>query len=219
MKWLIVGAGAQGRVTLDILRSAAPSADVLFLDDSPRRAGTQVGGVAVVARDWVQANVDPEVTRVVVAIGRNDVRLRAARELARMGLHFGNAVHPSAVVLPSARLGAGVTLCPGAVVGAGAVLGDHVIVNTGALVEHDCVVADGVSLSPGVRMAGRVRIERAAFIGTGATLNARLVIGEGAVVGAGAVVTRDVPPGMLVYGVPAREVRPVEPERDWPRLL
>lgn len=47
-------------------------------------------------------------------------------------------------------------------------------------------------------------IEDFAMIGAGATLLPRVVIGRGATVGAGAVVTRDVPPGVVAMGVPAR---------------
>jgi bifunctional UDP-N-acetylglucosamine pyrophosphorylase/glucosamine-1-phosphate N-acetyltransferase len=43
-----------------------------------------------------------------------------------------------------------------------------------------------------------------AFVGSGSMLVAPLKIGEGAVTGAGSVVTHDVPPGHVAYGVPAR---------------
>jgi bifunctional UDP-N-acetylglucosamine pyrophosphorylase/glucosamine-1-phosphate N-acetyltransferase len=42
------------------------------------------------------------------------------------------------------------------------------------------------------------------FLGVDTMLRAPVTIGEGAKTGAGAVVTRDVPPGMLAVGVPAR---------------
>ncbi len=55
-------------------------------------------------------------------------------------------------------------------------------------------------------------IEDGAMIGVGAKLLPRVRIGAGAIVGAGAVVTRDVAPGVLVMGVPAKPVqRPAGP--------
>lgn len=51
-------------------------------------------------------------------------------------------------------------------------------------------------------------VERGASIGANATIVCGARIGAGALVGAGSVVTRDVPPGMLVVGNPARVVGP-----------
>ncbi|TMD44557.1 MAG: bifunctional UDP-N-acetylglucosamine diphosphorylase/glucosamine-1-phosphate N-acetyltransferase GlmU, partial [Chloroflexi bacterium] len=64
----------------------------------------------------------------------------------------------------------------------------------------------------GVRK-NRTDIGNGAFIGSDTMLVAPVTVGEGARTGAGAVVNRDVPPGALVVGVPARVLgmrQPVE---------
>jgi len=52
-------------------------------------------------------------------------------------------------------------------------------------------------------------VRKGASIGSGATILCGVSIGEGAIVGAGAVVTKDVLPGTVVAGVPARMIRRV----------
>ena len=47
-------------------------------------------------------------------------------------------------------------------------------------------------------------VKRGASIGSGATLLCGITVGENAIVGAGSVVTKDVPPGTIVAGNPAR---------------
>lgn len=52
------------------------------------------------------------------------------------------------------------------------------------------------------------------WIGEGALLLGPLTIGDGAVIGARSVVTRDVPPGVVATGIPARVVKRIAPRAE-----
>lgn len=215
---IIVGAGAQGRVTLEAWRAAAPDARFVFVDDNTVLHGTDLLGAKVVGGLSCLTELEGE---VVLAIGNNAARLALAERLSATPARtsWGTVVHPSAIVMPSARVAPGAVLLAGAIVNSQAVIGPHVIVNTGVIVEHDCKIDEGVSLSPGTRMGGRVHIGRGAFVATGVTLAPRMTVGAYSVVGAGAVVVNDVPERALAYGVPARVRGTIDASFDWTRVL
>jgi len=155
---------------------------------------------------WLAGLPSGEGVRALAAIGgrRGRDRLAIQALFARAGLVLEPLVHPDASVCASARLGAGTQVLAQALVAADAVVGAAGIVNHKASVDHECVLGDGVHLAPGATLCGCVRVGDNVMIGAGAVVLPRLTIGEDAQVGAGAVVTRDVPPGAVVLGNPAR---------------
>jgi|ERR1017187_6609799 sugar O-acyltransferase (sialic acid O-acetyltransferase NeuD family) len=218
MKALIVGAGAQGRVILDILRAEARHESIAFVDDNSAMRGRLVNGAAIEC-GLEEALARPDGIEMIVALGDPDRRLAVAARIAGRGIPLLNAVHPSAVVVSSATLGRGIMIGANAVVNSNARIGDNVNINTAAAVEHDCVIAAGAAVSPGARIGGRVTIGECAFIGSGAILLSRVAIGARTVVGAGAVVTKSLPEQVLALGVPARITERLDANFDWSRVL
>ncbi|WP_067177542.1 sugar O-acetyltransferase [Microtetraspora niveoalba] len=106
-------------------------------------------------------------------------------------------------------------------------LGDRVFVNFGCVfldmsyidIGNGAWVGPGVQLltgthplDPQLRKAGyeygqKITVGADAWLGGGVIVMPGITIGDGAVIGAGSVVTKDVPPGVLAYGNPARVVR------------
>ncbi len=135
-------------------------------------------------------------------------RARAARVAADDGWDTPESVvDPTAIVPSTATVGHGAYLNAGAVLGSYALIGCHANVNRASTIGHDSSLGFAVATGPGVVLAGGVVVEAGAFVGAGATVLPEITIGTGATVGAGAVVTRDVAPGDVVVGNPARVLR------------
>lgn len=218
MNAFIIGAGAQGRVILDILRAQGRHESITFVDDAPSLRGTEVNGAPV--RIGIDEIVAPEKEwEAIIALGNPELRIALSARLSARGFRLLNAIHPSAVVMPTVCLGQGIMIGANAVVNSNAILRDSVIVNTGAVIEHDCLIQAGAAVGPGARLGGRVRVENHGFIAAGATVISRVSIGARTVVGAGAVVTKDLPADVLAVGVPARIRETTGPSFDWRRVL
>ncbi len=204
---VIIGAGGHGRVCADV--AAAAGLEVAGFIDAAIDVGEAVNGVRVVGvqiSDIVQT-FGLGTADVFVAIGNNARRIELLDEALGQGYLAPPLIHPSAVISPSAEIGAGSVIVAGAVVNANARIGRGSIVNTSCSLDHDNDLSAGVQIGPGVHAAGCVSFGEMAFVGTGAVIIPNINIGARAVVAAGAVVTSDVGDEEMVTGVPATPVQ------------
>jgi sugar O-acyltransferase (sialic acid O-acetyltransferase NeuD family) len=205
VKTVIVGAGGQARVVCDILGYDRNIEVVGFTDNEIRDPDELIFGRPMLGRhEDIEAIVaEHGIVSAVVAIGDNALRAHRYERLRGLGLKLLNAIHPSAVISPTASIGEGNVVGPGAFVNTLARIGDDCIINTGAIVEHEVTVGSHVHLAPGVIVAGRVSIGDRTFVGAGSVVREYVSVGERVVVGAGSVVLSELASGVMAAGAPA----------------
>lgn len=210
----VYGAGGFAREVAWLVQSCNGSKElyqvVCFVDDNPATHGTLINGIPSMGLDAVCSNF-PEAA-VVIGIGAPQTRQRVAEKVAASGLKTAAIIHPRTEMSSWIEIGEGTVICAGNILTTNIVLGKQVQINLDCTVGHDVIMEDYVTLAPGVHISGCVRLGKRVYVGTGAviingTQDAPIVIGEDAVVGAAACVTKSVPPGLTVVGVPAKPLQ------------
>ncbi len=140
-----------------------------------------------------------------IAVGDNQLRKKIYDSLAQNNSTLINAIHPSALIDPSASIATqGVMIAANATINPLASIATGAICNTGCIIEHECVVGEFAHIGPGAVLCGNVKIGDGTFVGANAVIRQGVTVGKNAMIGAGAVVVRDVPDNVTVVGVPAK---------------
>ena len=127
------------------------------------------------------------------------------------------------------KIGAFVEVQKNASIGRNCKIQSHTFICEGVMIEDEVFVGHGVTFvndkyPRATREDGSLQgeedwkvaptvVKRGASIGSGATILCSVTIGERSIIGSGSVVTRDVPPGSIVAGNPARILRRIYHEQ------
>ncbi|WP_057742706.1 2,3,4,5-tetrahydropyridine-2,6-dicarboxylate N-acetyltransferase [Liquorilactobacillus capillatus] len=130
---------------------------------------------------------------------------------------FNARIEPGAVIRDQVEIGDNAVVMMGAVINIGAEIGANSMIDMGAILGGRAIVGQHCHIGAGTVLAGVVEppsaqpvvIEDDVLIGANAVVLEGVRIGKGAVVGAGSVVTKDVAPGTVVVGMPAKKIKNV----------
>lgn len=128
---------------------------------------------------------------------------------------FNARIEPGAIIRNQVEIGDNAVIMMGAVINIGAEIGEGSMIDMGAILGGRAIVGKHCHIGAGTVLAGVVEppsaqpvvIEDDVLIGANAVVLEGVRVGKGAVVGAGAVVTKDVPAGTVVAGVPAKKIK------------
>lgn len=116
-------------------------------------------------------------------------------------------IHPSAIIGQHVSIGAGTHIGPGVTIAPYATIGSFCVINRNTSVGHHTTLDAFACLNPGVHIAGICHLDEDVTVGMAAAVLEGLHIGKQSVIGAGSVVTKEIPSGVVAYGVPAKIIK------------
>lgn len=127
-------------------------------------------------------------------------------------------IEPGAIIREHVTIGSNAVVMMGAVINIGAEIGENTMIDINAVIGGRGIVGKNCHIGAGAVVAGIVEpasatptvVEDDVFIGANAVLLEGVRVAKGSVVAAGAVVVDDVPPNVVVAGIPARIIKAID---------
>lgn len=210
-KVYIIGAGGWGREVLVQMRDSLACDREWriegFLDTRSDMLDGIDCGLAIVG-DPLTHQPEPD-HAFVCAIGLPKAREQYTRPILEKGgefIHIRTPYNTEGYLSARVHLGTGCFWAARSQFSPDVWIGDFANIHSGCIIGHDVRIGRYAQIGAMTFVGGEVDIGDYAIVYPHATLIPGVKIGEGATVGAGAVVVKDVPPGVTVFGNPARVI-------------
>jgi sugar O-acyltransferase (sialic acid O-acetyltransferase NeuD family) len=201
---LIVGAGGFAKQLLEIFEQLGQLNKVMLFDDYTEPLRKSLYDLPILHSLGEVEQLFKHDNRFILGVGNPQKRYEISQKFSRLNGELTTLISPRTNISHiNITIGKGVTILTNSIIENGVKIGEGCLINIGAYITHDVQIGEYTEISPGVKISGGCSVGRLCFLGTGSILIPKVQIGESSVVAAGAVVTENVPPGVMVAGVPA----------------
>ena len=154
-----------------------------------------------------------DITEMVV---ENDRRNSAIPLLDLKNIHA--RIEPGAIIREHVKIGQNAVIMMGALINIGTEIGERTMIDMNATIGGRAIVGNDCHIGGGAILAGVIEpssatpvvIEDNVMIGANAVVLEGVRVGRNSVVAAGAIVIDDVPPGVVVAGVPGKIIKEID---------
>lgn len=127
-------------------------------------------------------------------------------------------IEKGAIIRELVQLDSKVVVMMNAVINIGASIGENTMIDMGAIIGAKAKIGKNSHIGANAVIAGvleppskkEVVIGNNVLIGANATILEGVTIGDNSIIGANSVVTKDIPSGVVAFGVPAKVIRKID---------
>ena len=205
---IVYGAGEFGSLISNVISYHTDLSIVAYVDDDSEKIGRLIDGAPVLGNeDIVKFAQENRIKYAISSIGNNKIRAEKYTLLKNKGFQMLSIVHPQALIDTKVKYGDNVIIEMGTAIHTNSNIGNNVFLGGDALIGHHNKIGNHVLVGGNVSFGGAVVVEDYVSIGVGASIKPGVRLGEGSVIGVGAAVVKDVDPGDIVVGVPAKSIK------------
>jgi UDP-perosamine 4-acetyltransferase len=205
-----LGVGHNTPVFLDLALACGYTIAGLYHYNEERTGEVDHGYMILGSFDDLFALGDLTGKSFLLTMGDNKIRTELSEKIVSLGGCVPSLVHPTAVVSHYAKISeTGVYISPYTYIQADSSIGRNTILLSHVNVSHTTHIGNSCFIAGGATIGAYTEMGDYVFVGQGAlSISAKAKkIGHHAFIGARSLLTRDVPPCVLVAGSPARILR------------
>jgi sugar O-acyltransferase (sialic acid O-acetyltransferase NeuD family) len=199
---IVTGAGGHALELLDILISKEMIEGLFFFDN--------INSIKFFEESYPVLNTEEQIEshfkkdpRFILGTGNPEYRYKLYKMMISLGgIHFPIIGQGSIISKYSTLDQVDIfNLC---FIGSNTKIGLGTLINTGAQVHHEVEIGEFCEVNPGAVILGKAKIGKFTSIGANATVLPKVKVGNNVIIGAGSVITKDIPDGVIVKGVPGK---------------